>query len=520
MLKMNAELTMLCFVRLSCFVHIVAQEDEVEPNCHVYSAAFKTSSLVSSKDPVIFWFVEHVGNHLEEKWRSRKNYDRTSMLIAFNSFINAWTSLGDVDRAMAVYASMCEHGPTPDEITYNTLLAGFASKGRLSSALKVMDNMRAAHMQLCAFTYVALLTACAKAQEADIAWSLFQEMIESGVEASVEAYTALMDACVKEGSSKKLNQAFDLLEAMEQEGLKPTAVTYGCLLVACWQSGNVDRAFDLYREAHENGILPTDSCHNILINLCTRSGRLEEALTLVKDLARRHGSIEHYTLNSLTRALARDNINRAVAVLRLMRLRKMEPTKETYHSLILACVRSMWSKMALDLYKQMRGKGIKGSREVGSAVIESLCSANDIKTALRITADMLQSASLPMKDGEFTLENSTGAGETSLSDGRIGDCSQLPDILALGELCSGLVRIDQLEKAMKIFRMARSLEGDAAMRWLATNMGTTYEALIELSCRRSRIELALEVFDTWKEAAAMVMAQNRSDKGEEWAYKR
>lgn len=469
---------------------------------------------------MIFAFVERVGHHLEEEWRTNNNYDRNSMLIAFNSLINACTSLGGMEWAMKVYASMRNHGPAPDEITCNTLLAGFASKGRLSSALKIMDNMHAANLELSACTYVALLTACAKAHEVEIAWSLFQKMIDSGIKAPVEVYTALMDACVKEGSLEYLNQAYGLLEAMQQEGLKPTAVTYGCLLVACWQSGDVDRAFSLYREAHENQILPTDSCHNILINLCTRTGRLEEALTLVKDLARRHGSIEHHTLNSLVRALAKDNINRGIAVLRLMRRRKMEPTRETYHSLIISCVRSMWSGMALELYKQMQGKGIKGSREVGSAVIQSLCGANDVETALQIAVAMMKSASVSIAHGELTTGSLIGSAETSSNVNGMQDRSQLPDIVALGELCSGLVRIHQLERAMKIFRIAKALEGETGMGWLAANMSAAYESLIELSCRHSNTEWALEVFDTWKEMAAIVMAKNRSEKGEEWAFKR
>lgn len=49
------------------------------------------------------------------------------------------------------------------------------------------------------------------------------------------------------------------------------------------------------------GVLPTDECHNVLINVCTEAKRLDEALELVKRLARKHGTMQAATLNSLTR---------------------------------------------------------------------------------------------------------------------------------------------------------------------------------------------------------------------------
>ena len=64
-----------------------------------------------------------------------------------------------------------------------------------------------------------------------------------------------------------------VFEEMQARGLAPTAVTYGCLLVACQKLGDVDRAFALYKRASEAGIPPSDQFHNILINACAEAGR-------------------------------------------------------------------------------------------------------------------------------------------------------------------------------------------------------------------------------------------------------
>lgn len=71
----------------------------------------------------------------------------------------------------------------------------------------------------------------------------------AGLQPNVPIYTSLMDACVKDGSPASVDLAFKLLERMRREGLQPSAVTYGCLLVACERRRDVDRAFQLYQDA-------------------------------------------------------------------------------------------------------------------------------------------------------------------------------------------------------------------------------------------------------------------------------
>ena len=64
-----------------------------------------------------------------------------------------------------------------------------------------------------------------------------------------------------------------VFEEMQERGVAPTAVTYGCLLVACERTGDVDRAFALYKHACDAGIPPSDEFHNILINACAAADR-------------------------------------------------------------------------------------------------------------------------------------------------------------------------------------------------------------------------------------------------------
>ena len=67
--------------------------------------------------------------------------------------------------------------------------------------------------------------------------------------ATVQVYTSLMDAFLKEGGSEATDMVFRTFQEMQDAGVAPTAVTYGCLLLACGRGGRVDDAFQLYQRA-------------------------------------------------------------------------------------------------------------------------------------------------------------------------------------------------------------------------------------------------------------------------------
>lgn len=60
---------------------------------------------------------------------------------------------------------------------------------------------------------------------------------------------------------------------MVEDGIQPTAASYGNLFTACRKLGDVERASSLYRQACDSGVLPNDECHNILINIYADAGR-------------------------------------------------------------------------------------------------------------------------------------------------------------------------------------------------------------------------------------------------------
>jgi pentatricopeptide repeat protein len=72
---------------------------------------------------------------------------------------------------------------------------------------------------------------------------------DGGIAVNVQSYTSLMDAFLKDGGSQAADMVFQLFDEMRAAGIAPSAVTYGCLLLACRLQARVDLAFSLYQQA-------------------------------------------------------------------------------------------------------------------------------------------------------------------------------------------------------------------------------------------------------------------------------
>ena len=66
---------------------------------------------------------------------------------------------------------------------------------------------------------------------------------------NVQTYTSMMDAFLKDGGPQAADMVFSLFDEMQAANIAPTAVTYGCLLLACRLQRRVDLAFSLYQQA-------------------------------------------------------------------------------------------------------------------------------------------------------------------------------------------------------------------------------------------------------------------------------
>lgn len=103
--------------------------------------------------------------------------------------------------------------------------------------------------------------------------------------------------------------------------------------------------------AHKAILLPIILGRAVCVsNQCFDCSRVDDALTLIKALARMHGSMQERTLNSVIRALAASHVDRALRLLSLLKTLGLQATRHTAIVLIGACAKASRSVESAELY--------------------------------------------------------------------------------------------------------------------------------------------------------------------------
>ncbi|KAL4857943.1 Protein Rf1 [Chlorella vulgaris] len=522
-------------------VWAAVKQDGVKPTPHILSALFAACPPEASS--ALVEVALEAADEMQALWISavrraapKPHYER-DMLVAYNALLHFLGSIGKLQRTLAFYSSMRRRGPTPDVVTYNTLISSTAARGNVRDAMLFFSDMVDADIEPTQRTAGALLNCYAKARDPTSARRVFEGMQLLGVKPNLEMYTSLVDACVAAGG-KDTEMAFELVDEMRRQGLAPSVITYGCLLAACEKQGDVSRAFKLYQQACKEGVVPSDQMHDMLISMCTEAQRLDDAVDLVKRLARTSlvshpsgqgaagqassgqaaaaaaaaagqganasatsagssgaasvssGGLHEHTLNSLIRALCSKNVDRALRLLSLLQTMGLRPSKSTYLSLITGCAKASRSTVAYDLYRSLRSQAMDADSASASALIVSLCQANQLDVAETVYNDMLACA------WRRELEGAPGP---QARRGGLSNHAQLPDEDALAALVQAFATSSDLRSAAKYYKQLRRV-GKVGLAAVAVSQRRMWEALIENNCRQHRVKQALQVFDDWKAA--------------------
>ena len=139
-------------------------------------------------------------------------------------------------------------GLRPSEFTYGSLLHAAARSNRLDVAKRAFSAMQVCEpypTEGCGSSPCGL----GMPMTLPLSRRAVNPSQDGGVAVNVMTYTSLMDAFLKKGGSQAADMVFSLFDEMRAAGIAPSAVTYGCLLLACRLQRRVDLAFSLYQQA-------------------------------------------------------------------------------------------------------------------------------------------------------------------------------------------------------------------------------------------------------------------------------
>ncbi|XP_057453156.1 pentatricopeptide repeat-containing protein At2g15630, mitochondrial-like [Lotus japonicus] len=193
-------------------------------------------------------------------------------------------------------------------------------------------------------------------EDLDKAIAYKDEMISRGIEPTIVTYTLLIEALFEIGSGLR---AEDMIEEMQEKGLKSDVYTYNTLMSGHAKCKLVDAPLVFYEEMVEKMIQPNLVTYNNMMLMRCRYSKMKEARQLLDEMKRKGFKLDHITYNLIIGGYCDDGeVNEAFRVRDEMLKNGFDPTITTYDALIIGLCNNNEVEHAEELLKEMVSKDI------------------------------------------------------------------------------------------------------------------------------------------------------------------
>lgn len=233
-------------------------------------------------------------------------------LVVGNSMAHMYMRCGCLREAERVIQSM----PLRNVILCNTLIAGLVQNGSASAALETYYLMRRAGFQPDDITFVSAVSSCAELSTLGQGQQIHAEVVKAGAASDAAVITSLISmysrcGCLDDavrafgerggaaasdgvllssmiaayGFHGKGEEAVELFERMELDGVKANKVTFLSLLYSCSHCGLKDKGLELFNLMIDKyGLEPEVKHYTCVVDLLSRAGCLEEAERFIRSM--------------------------------------------------------------------------------------------------------------------------------------------------------------------------------------------------------------------------------------------
>ncbi|XWS32125.1 hypothetical protein CRYUN_Cryun23aG0134100 [Craigia yunnanensis] len=225
------------------------------------------------------------GLHLMERMRSMKWLAPNT--VTYNSLIDGFYKVGEIERGKKLFDQMNEEGVSPNVITLNILVDARADMGGSivhlsSSVVDLFVQMLRSGCSPDAIVYYSLISGLCKAGRMDDASNVLSKLKEAGFHPDIVCYNALVSGfCEK----NKIDKAYEIIKEMEEAGMKPDSVSYNTSIAYFCKIGDSALARRVMKLMITEGIVPTIATYGALIHAYCLNQNIMEAMKLFNDIS-------------------------------------------------------------------------------------------------------------------------------------------------------------------------------------------------------------------------------------------
>ncbi|XP_058069271.1 pentatricopeptide repeat-containing protein At3g50420 [Magnolia sinica] len=228
-------------------------------------------------------------------------------VFVVSTLINMYFKIGETGSARKLFNSMLER----DAILWTEMISGHSRLGEGEIAVEHFCGMLEEGHKVDSFSLSSVLSSAADLAALTQGEMIHSLVVKTGHEADMCVCGSLVDMYAKNGYLKAAHlgfsrvtkpdlkcwnsmlggyghhgnaeQAFELFDEMEKQGLRPDRVTFISLLSACSHCGLVEKGTFYWNYMKENNIAPGLKHYSCMVSLLSRAGLLRVAEDLIKE---------------------------------------------------------------------------------------------------------------------------------------------------------------------------------------------------------------------------------------------
>mmetsp|Transcript_148626 Transcript_148626/g.276890 ORF Transcript_148626/g.276890 Transcript_148626/m.276890 type:complete len:856 (+) Transcript_148626:102-2669(+) len=313
-------------------------------------------------------------------------------VVSYNTMIKGHLSDADEDSAKKLLRELSEKGLTATHASYHGLLNARVVAGDLDGAWKLTERMQSSGIEPNAVTCSILLKGPTGTTRADL-FGVMKFVNDLKEPMDEVLFSSLAEALIRFGRLDLLSKQ---LEKFKQQSGQTTlsAPTYGSMIKAYGQARDVVQVWNLWGEMANDGVKPTAVTLGCMVEALVANKRTREAWQLVQAL----------WLDEITRPLVNTVIystilkgfamskesNKVMAIYEEMLTRKIQPNTITYNTILNAFAQSGDMHRVPALLEDMKSAVPPAEPDIVtySTIVKGFCSSGNLDRGLAILKEM------------------------------------------------------------------------------------------------------------------------------------
>merc|ERR1719159_1844353 len=447
-----------------------------------------------------------------------------------NCLIEAFLQCEDLSGALKHFRQVASTGMA-DVVTYNTVLKALLGRGRMDEAKKLLGEMATRGLPASRVTFHLMLNAEVNAGNQRAAWKVVDEMTAAGhvpdaVTCSILAkclkdgahpwnvervmnlvaelpgpidevlLSSMVEACVRirrvDVISKLLNQCKD-----DDKGLKLSAPSYGSLIKAYAQVGDVKQMWALWREMGQREVKPTAVTLGCMIDALVTNSKVKDARELVNEVYAKEETrdlINTIIYSTILKGFAKEqDIKGVFLIFTEMTERAIPCNVITYNTIIDACARCWCMDRVPQVLKSMRKECVEPDLVTYSSLIKGYCLAGDAHRGFKVFEEMKSTGKVLPDEIIYNVLLDGCARETLVEEAlKLLQSMQIAGITPSNHTLSILVKL--LGRAKRVKDAFKIMDDLTAQHGLRPNI-QVYTCLIQACLNNKQLEKAMAAHD-------------------------